>query len=107
MRWRTGHVWVVGACAAFVCALTFGCNPDVPTGVAAGMSAPTPRASVESAPVVKFLQSHFEWGGHALGSASVSLVFSSIRTGDGAREYTGAAAPDYGLLHRRPPPSFS
>ena len=108
MRWRMGHLWAVAACAAFVCVLTFGCNPDVPAGAAAGMSAPsTPRASIESAPVAKFLQSHFDWSGHALASASLSLVLSSVRAGIVVRRHASAGSPNYGPLHRRPPPSFS
>jgi len=108
MRWRTGHLWALAACVAFVCVVLFGCDPDVRVGAAAGMSAPsTPRASVESAPVAKLLQSHFDWCGYALGSASLSLALSAIRAGDGARRDAGTTPPHYGPLHRRPPPSFS
>src|SRR5213595_2010574 len=108
MRWRNSHLWALAACVAFACVLSFGCHPDVPVGAAAGMSAPsTPRASLESAPVAKLLQSHFDWCGHALESASLSLAITAIRAGDGERQNAGATQPHYGPLHRRPPPSFS
>jgi hypothetical protein len=108
MGWRTSHLWALGACFAFVVVLFFGGHPDLASGAAASLSTPSaPRASVEAAPVAKLLPSYFDWCGHALRSARLSLPLSAIRTGDGTSQSAGAAAPHYGPLHRRPPPSIS
>src|SRR2546430_2334108 len=103
MSWRNGYFWALGAFVALV--LCFSCHPGLAGDAFAGLSAPSaPTASFESAPVATLLQSHFEWGGPALRSASITLSLAAIHVHAGTR--LGAEiAPHYGPLHRRPPPS--
>src|SRR5712671_6524988 len=102
MRWRSGHVWALSACVALVVVLVFGCHPVIATGAVAGMSAPSaPRASFESAPAAKLLQSHFEWCGHASRSVGFSLALSAIHAHEGTRQGAGNTPTHYGPLHRR------
>jgi len=107
MRWRTSYLWALGAVVAFVALLVFDGRPNL--AVADGcVSAPTvPSASAESAPVVQLLQSHFEWCSHALRSINLSLALQASRANEGAHQVPDAGQPQYGPLHRRPPPSLS
>jgi len=108
MRWRTGHLWALAAGLALIVVLAFACQPGFVASAGTGMSAPSaPRTSIESAPVAKLLQSHFDWCGHVLLPAGLRLTLSSVHTADGTRQNAGSVSQCYGPLHRRPPPSFS
>src|SRR3954454_14856234 len=108
MRWRTSHSWALAASLALFVALTFACQPGFVAGSGTGMSAPpAPRTSVESAPVAKLLQSHFDWCGHIVLPAGLRLTLLAVRRADGARQRADSATQYYCPLYRRPPPSFS
>ena len=108
MRWRTGHLWAFAAGLALIVALAFACQPAFVAGPGMGMSAPpAPRTSVESAPVAKLIQSHYDWCGHVLLPSGLQFTLSGARTQDGAGQHANSVSQFYGPLHRRPPPSFS
>src|SRR5580765_1206419 len=108
MRWRTGHLWALAAGLALIVVLAFACQPGFVADSGTGMSAPpAPRTSIESAPVAKLLQSHFDWCGQVLLPAGLRLTLSSVHAGEGAGQHRDSASQCYGPLYRRPPPSFS
>jgi hypothetical protein len=88
--------------------LVLACHPGPKLAAAAGMSAPpAPATAIESIPAAQFLPSHFDWHGLADRQVRVSFVLVALgaihETGKDTRPYP----PQYGPLHRRPPPSFS
>lgn len=109
MNWRTGNLWALAGCIALAFLLVFACHPGFAVGTPSGMSAPSvPAAVIESTPAAQLLQSQFDWCGHALRPASLSLALLTVGAGDGARQDPDTSdPPHYGPLHRRPPPSFS
>src|SRR5690242_17503183 len=108
MRWRNSYVWGFLACAVLALLLVLAGNPGFAASPPAGMSAPKPpTTSIESAPADKLLQPQSDWHGDALRPAAFSLAPSSHWRPDERPRYTITAAPHYGPLYRRPPPSFS
>src|ERR1700722_4842036 len=107
MRKRTCRLWAVVGGFALIVLLVSAWHPGFAAGVAAGMSAPsTPRTSIESAPVDKFLQSHFDGCWPALRAAEIVLAPAVSSSLYGAR-HDSHSVQHYGPLYRRPPPSLS
>lgn len=108
MRWRIGFAWALAGTVGLALLLALACHPGFTVGAPAGMSVPwTPAASIESAPVAQFLQWKFDWHGLALRALSFSLALVALAARHDAGQGAAPAAPHYGPLHRRPPPSFS
>jgi len=108
MRGRIGFAWALAGVVSLACLLVFACHPSVLAGPPAGMSAPVaPAASIESAPAVRLLPSPFDPHGPVLGTLRFSPALGALGATSGTRQDEGAAPPNYGPLHRRPPPSFS
>src|SRR6266702_2092489 len=108
MRRRNSHLWALAAWVALCVVLAFAGQTKFAADSGAGMSAPSaPKASVESAPAAKLLQSHFGGCGLALLPAALRLTPSSVRAIAGARRGADSVHQCYGPLYRRPPPNFS
>jgi hypothetical protein len=108
MSWLTNYLRVLGALTAFVAVGVFHAHPNQAFGDIGGVSAPPAlNLSIESAPAARLVQSHFNWGGHALESTGVAVMPGVIRIGGQVRQIAQAPQPLYSPLHRRPPPSLS
>ncbi|HYL72567.1 MAG TPA: hypothetical protein VEU96_00090 [Bryobacteraceae bacterium] len=108
MSRRANHLWALGACFALLAALAIGYHPGFAVGATGGLSAPAPpKASLESAPIAKLLQSHFDWYSDAPRFTGLSIALSALHAYRGPRQGACVAPPLYGPLHRRPPPNFS
>jgi hypothetical protein len=107
MRQRASHLWAAVGVFALVALLALAWHPGFGAEFAAGMSVPsTPRTSIESAPVDKLLQSHFDGCVPDRRTADIGRAPASFLPVDGARQ-NSRATQHYGPLHRRPPPSLS
>src|SRR5580700_8814849 len=105
MRWRIGHIWAIAGSIALFIGLAFASHPGFAPGSATGMSAPcAPTTSIDSAPVAKLLQSHFDlyWATFKPSRLHPLPVF---RTGELARPNALSGSGFYGPLYLRPPPS--
>jgi hypothetical protein len=107
MRTRTNRLWALVGGFALIVLLVSAWHPAFAAMDAAGMSAPSlPRTSVESAPLDKLLQSHFDGCGPARRTAGIVLALSVCSSLDSAK-HDSHSAQHYGPMHRRPPPSLS
>src|SRR5437763_757181 len=88
--------------------LVLACHPGGKLAAAAGMSAPpAPATAFEAAPAAQFLPSHFDWYGLADREDRASFAFAALGAIHETCKHTRSYPPQYGPLHRRPPPSFS
>ena len=104
---RAGKPGAVVGGFAIVALLVLAWRPSVSAEFATGMSVPaTPRTSIESTPLDKFLPSHLDVSGPARRTADFGLTPAVFLPVDDARQ-NSPATRHYGPLHRRPPPSLS
>jgi len=108
MRWRNLYFWALAAVVAFAAVPTFHGHSHLAVGSLACVSAPSvPAASIESAPETHPLLSHFDGCSPSLRSTNPSFALRAVRAREVARQIADLSQPNYGPLHRRPPPSFS
>ena len=107
MRWRGSFVCALAGSLGLALLLVLACHGGLTASAASGMSAPVvPAPSTASAPVAHFLQSQFDWHGCELRALGFSVVLARLGAIEKSNRRVNAAAPHYGPLHRRPPPSF-
>src|ERR1700722_4273529 len=106
MRCRIGHLWAIAGSVALLIGLTFASHPAAAAGSTAGMAAPVaPTTSIDSAPVAKLLQSHFDWCWATFRPRVLHLIPVSCAR-EFARPNAASGSRYYGPLYRRPPPRF-
>ena len=109
MRWRNSFAWALAGSVVLAFLLVLAGHPAIYNGGSAGMSAPAPFPArcFESASAVQLLQPQFDAHGGALRVLTSSLTVVAVRAPDQAGQDAGTTPPQYGPLHRRPPPSLS